>query len=73
MSIRLVERGASEGCRPKLPRWPFSTLGVPVLRAHAWIGGWYVSRARRVKLFVRLLSSLYCVCFYRNVTDLLPQ
>ena len=24
MSIRLVERGASEGCRPQLPRWPFS-------------------------------------------------
>jgi len=23
--------GASEGCRPKLPRSPFSTLGTPVV------------------------------------------
>jgi len=28
MSIRLVG-GASKGCRPKLPCWPFSVLGVP--------------------------------------------
>jgi len=25
-------RGASEGCRPKLPRWPFSAPAAPKLR-----------------------------------------
>ena len=30
--------GASEGCRPKLPRWPFSAPAAPVLRAHTWMG-----------------------------------
>ena len=30
--------GASEGCRPKLPRWPFSAPAAPILRVHAWMG-----------------------------------
>jgi len=30
--------GASEGCRPKLPRWPFSAPAAPILRAHTWMG-----------------------------------
>jgi hypothetical protein len=36
--------GASEGCRPKLPRWPFSAPAAPWLRALPWIGVWYGTR-----------------------------
>ena len=50
MSIRLVE-GASEGCRPKLPRWPFSAPAAPKLRARPWIGSMVGSHAQRVKSF----------------------
>ena len=31
MCLCLVE-GASEGCRPKLPHWPFSVSAAPALR-----------------------------------------
>jgi hypothetical protein len=48
-------RGASEGCRPKLPRWPCSHPAAPVLGVR-WTAVWYASRARRVKLFVRSRS-----------------
>jgi hypothetical protein len=38
MSIRLVEGGASEGCRPKLPRWPFSAPAAPLSVAQTGTG-----------------------------------
>ena len=50
MSIRLVE-GASEGCRPKLPRWPFSASGCTQTSGTDLDGSMVGSHARRVKLF----------------------
>src|SRR4029434_3247439 len=46
----LVE-GASEGCRPKLPRWPFSASGCTQVLGTAVHGSMVGSHARRVKLF----------------------
>src|SRR5882762_2857989 len=51
MSKRLVEGGASEGCRPKLPRWPFSGSGCTQTSGTAVHGSMVGSPARRVKLF----------------------
>ena len=50
MSIRLVE-GASEGCRPKLPRWPFSGSSCTHTTGTALDAKMVGSPARRVKLF----------------------
>ena len=50
MSIRLVE-GASEGCRPKLPRWPCSGSSCTQASGTAVHGTMVGSHARRVKLF----------------------
>jgi|RhiMetdeSRZDD1v2_1073273.scaffolds.fasta_scaffold124224_1 hypothetical protein len=51
MSIRLVEGGTSEGCRPKLPRWPFSGSGCTQASGTAGHGSMVGSHVRRVKLF----------------------
>src|SRR5262249_3797864 len=51
MSLRLVEGGASEGCRPKLPRWPFSGSSCTQALGTALHGSMVGSHARRVKLF----------------------
>jgi len=50
MSLRLVE-GASEGCRPKLPCWPFSGSSCTQAAGTALQGSMVGSYARRVKLF----------------------
>jgi hypothetical protein len=51
MSLRLVEGGANEGCRPKLPRWPFSGSSCTQASGTAVHGSMVGSYARRVKLF----------------------
>src|SRR5215467_5280720 len=43
--------GASEGCRPKLPRWPFSGSGCTQTSGTAVHESMVGSHARRVKLF----------------------
>ena len=43
--------GASEGCRPKLPRWPFSASGCTQASGTAVHGSMVGSHAWRVKLF----------------------
>src|SRR5215831_18496038 len=44
--------GASEGCRPKLPRWPFSNSGGTQASDTAVYGSMVGSLTRRVKVFV---------------------
>ena len=44
--------GASEGCRPKLPRWPFSGSSCTQASGTALHGSMVGSQVRRVKLFV---------------------
>src|SRR5215468_3569682 len=43
--------GASEGCRPKLPRWPFSGSSCTQAAGTAVHGSIVGSHERRVKLF----------------------
>ena len=43
--------GASEGCRPKLPRWPFRSSSCTQASGTAVHGSMVGSHARRVKLF----------------------
>jgi hypothetical protein len=52
MSLRLVEGGPSEGCRSKLPRWPFSGSGGTRATGTAVHGSMVGSHTRRVKFFV---------------------
>jgi hypothetical protein len=58
--------GASEGCRPKLPRWPFSISDCTLLRAPPWMGVWYGIRAESQAFFYNVLhfltTVLQCAC-----------
>jgi hypothetical protein len=57
MSIRLME-GASEGCRPKLPRWPFSGSSCTRASGTAVHRSMVGNHARRVKAFAQFFSAL---------------
>ena len=47
--------GASEGCRPKLPRWPFSISDCTQLRAPPWMEVWYGIRVESQAFFCNAL------------------
>src|SRR4030095_9033782 len=53
--------GASEGCRPKLPRWPFSSSSCTQASGTALHESMVGSQARRVKVFV---SVPHCCRFF---------
>src|SRR5215510_8906732 len=56
--------GASEGCRPKLPRWPFSGSSCTQASGTAKHRSMVGSQARRVKFFVSVphCCRFFCSC-----------
>ena len=65
-------RGASEGCRPKLPRWPFSAPAAPKLRVLPVHGSMVRNLGAESSFFVQRLTFFCAPRAARFVVTFLP-